>query len=271
MLAVLLPIIEAMARPVTPLWFLVLLAPVLGWAFVRWERRVMRRQGAPLLDVSLFSQAPGYASGIVLGSTYFCGFAGVWLVLALYLQDGLGYTPLQSGLAVTPFAVGSAAASITAGRLVGRRGRRVTVTGLCLVLVGFAMLAVVVPLTSPEHQAAWLFVPLAVAGVGGGAVISPNITMTLASVPPRMGGAAGGALQTGQRIGTAVGAAVLTATYRLTGTAHGVPAAVSAAFTVALLFSAVALVMAVRELRIRPDLGEAAGPPKPPGAAPAHA
>ncbi len=95
--------------------------------------------------------------------------------------------------------------------------------------------------------------------------------MTLASVPPRMGGAAGGALQTGQRIGTAVGAAVLTATYRLTGTAHGVPAAVSAAFTVALLFSAVALVMAVRELRIRPDLGEAAGPPKPPGAAPAHA
>ena len=44
-LAVLLPIIEAMARPASPLWFLVLLAPVLGWAFVRWERRVMRRQG----------------------------------------------------------------------------------------------------------------------------------------------------------------------------------------------------------------------------------
>jgi EmrB/QacA subfamily drug resistance transporter len=270
-LAVLLPIIEAMARPASPLWFLVLLAPVLGWTFVRWERRLVRRQRAPLLDVSLFSQAPGYASGIVLGSTYFCGFAGVWLVLALYLQDGLGYTPLQSGLAVTPFAVGSAAASLTAGRLLARWGRRVTVAGLCLVLAGFSILAVVVPLTSPEHQAAWLFVPLAVAGVGGGAVISPNITMTLACVPPRMGGAAGGALQTGQRIGTAVGAAVLTATYRLTESAHGLPAAVSAAFTVALLFTVVALVMAVRELRIRPDLGEAAEPPKPSGETPAHA
>ena len=33
---------------------------------------------------------PGYASGIVLGTTYFCGFSGIWLVLALYLQDGLG-------------------------------------------------------------------------------------------------------------------------------------------------------------------------------------
>jgi MFS family permease len=116
-----------------------------------------------------------------------------------------------------------------------------------------------------------LFVPLVVAGVGGGAVISPNITMTLACVPPRMGGAAGGALQTGQRIGTAIGAAVLTAAYRLTAAGHGVPAAVSAAFTVALALTAVALVMAVRELRIRPDLEVADEPPKPPDDEHAHA
>ena len=79
---------------------------------MRWERRVVRRGRAPLLDVRLFGQAPGYASGIVLGATYFCGFSGIWLVLALYLQDGLGLTPLRSGLAVTPFAIGSAAASV---------------------------------------------------------------------------------------------------------------------------------------------------------------
>lgn len=256
-LAVLLPIIDAMASPATPLWFLMLLAPLLGWVFVRWERRVIRRHGAPLLDVGLFTKAPGYASGIVLGSTYFCGFAGVWLVLALYLQDGLGYSPLQSGLTVMPFAIGSAVASITAGRLVARWGRWVTVTGLCLVVTGFALMIVVTPLTSPDHQAAWLFVPLAIAGVGGGATISPNITLTLASVPTRMGGAAGGALQTGQRIGSAIGAAVLTAAFRLTAPGHGTSAAVSAAFGVALVFTLVALVMAIRELRIRPDLGEA--------------
>ena len=115
-LAVLLPIVEAMGDPATPLWFLVLLAPVAAWAFVRWERRVVRRGGAPLLDVRLFAQAPGYASGIVLGTAYFCGFSGIWLVLALYLQDGLGFTALQSGLTVTPFAIGSALASVTAGR-----------------------------------------------------------------------------------------------------------------------------------------------------------
>jgi len=255
-LAVLLPIVEAMGDPATPLWFLVVLVPVFVVGFVRWERRVVRRGGPPLLDVRLFSRAPGYASGIVLGTTYFCGFSGIWLVLALYLQDGLGFSALQSGLTVTPFAVGSAVASITAGRLVAHFGRRVTVFGLVLVAVGFAVILVVVPLTSPSRQALWLLVPLLVAGVGSGSTISPNITMSLASVPPVMGGAAGGALQTGQRIGSAVGAALLAAAFRVplsNGTALGV--AVGIAFGCALAFTLVALVMAVRELRLRPDLG----------------
>jgi MFS family permease len=261
-LAVLLPIVEAMGDPTTPLWFLVLVAPVAAYAFVRWERRLVRQDRTPLLDVRLFSHAPGYASGIVLGTTYFCGFSGIWLVLALYLQDGLGFTPLQSGLSVTPFALGSSVASISAGRLIARFGRRVTVLGLCLVVVGFTAMAVVVPLTSPSKPALWLLVPLLVAGLGSGATISPNITMTLASVPPRMGGAAGGALQTGQRIGSAIGAAVLAAAFRLplsSGAELG--SAVSVAMACAVAFTVVALGMALRELRLRPDLGAAAGQP----------
>ena len=54
-----------------------------------------------------------------------------------------------------------------------------------------------------------------VAGLGSGAVISPNQTLSLNEVPPRMGGAAGAALQTGQRIGSALGAAVLVTAYQL--------------------------------------------------------
>ena len=48
-------------------------------------------------------------------------------------------------------------------------------------------------------------------------MISPNFTLTLAEVPPRMGGAAGGALQTGQRIGSALGAALLMTVYQAVG------------------------------------------------------
>jgi MFS family permease len=234
---------------------------VFTYAFVRWERRVVRRGGAPLLDVQLFSRAPGYASGIVLGTAYFCGFSGIWLVLALYLQDGLHFTPLQSGLTVTPFAIGSALTSVVAGRVIGRFGRRVTLLGLSLVVVGFAALSVVIPLTSPSHPALYLLLPLLVAGLGSGATISPNITMTLASVPPRMGGAAGGALQTGQRIGSAIGAAVLAAAFRLTlSSGAELGTAVAVAFLCALAFSVVAWAMALRELRIRPTLADASVP-----------
>src|SRR3954453_11598782 len=257
-LCVLLPIVEAMSDPSGPLWWVMLLGPVFGYAFVRWERRVVRRGGAPLLDVDLFSRAPGYASGIVLGTAYFCGFSGIWLVLALYLQDGLHFTPLQSGLAVTPFAIGSAVTSVLAGRVIERFGRRVTVLGLSLVVVGFVALAIVIPLTSPSHPTLYITVPLLIAGLGSGATISPNITMTLASVPPRMGGAAGGALQTGQRIGSAIGAAVLVAAFRLSlSSGAGLATAVAVAFACALVFSVLAWVMAVRELRIRPTLEDA--------------
>ena len=74
--------------------------------FVWWERRVVARGRPPLLDIRLLTGTPGYASGALLGTVYFVGFSGIWLVFALYLQSGLGYTPLQSGLSVTPFALG---------------------------------------------------------------------------------------------------------------------------------------------------------------------
>ncbi|WP_203230967.1 MFS transporter [Nocardioides caldifontis] len=251
-LSLLLPVVETQASPDPRWWLLLLLTPVATWLFLRRERRLLAQDGAPLLDVRLFTEVPGFASGIALGSVYFCGFAGIWLVLALFFQGELGYSALQSGLSVMPFAIGSAATSVVAGRLVARHGRRVTVTGLSLVVVGFVSLAVVLPLVSPDRVALWAALPLLVAGIGSGATISPNFTLTLAEVPPRMGGAAGGAVQTGQRIGTAVGAALLAAAYRVTLERSGAETATAVTFTTSAVFAVVALVIAVRELRLHP-------------------
>src|SRR5690606_16926918 len=49
---------------------------------------------------------------------------------------------------------------------------------------------------------------LGIAGAGGGAVISPNQTLTLEEVPVWQGGLAGSIGQVGQRVGTAVGVAM---------------------------------------------------------------
>lgn len=214
-LALLYPVVSLERGSALPLLGLVAV-PVLAAGFVRWERRVVRTEGAPLLDLGLLRGTPGYASGIVIGTLYFTGFTGVFLVLSVYLQDGLGLTALHAGLLLTPFAVGSAVASPLAGRLVSRVGRPLTVAALSVMMAGLVGVALVVP-ADRAAGLSWLAIalPLLVAGLGGGAVVSPNITLSLAEVPTRMGGAAGGALQTGQRIGAAVGAALIMTAYQV--------------------------------------------------------
>lgn len=212
-LALLLPLVQAEAGGVTGLWWLFVLGAGLIAVFLGWERRMLARGREPLVDPRLLTSTPGFASGAALGTVYFAGFSGIWLVFALFFQDGLGYTPLESGLAVTPFALGSAVSAVLGGRLVGRFGRGLTVAGLAGVVVGLLGTAAALRFASPQWAGPAAVGPLLVAGLGGGLVISTNVTMTLRSVPVHMAGSAGGALQTGRRIGAAVGTAALTAVF----------------------------------------------------------
>lgn len=215
-LALMLPLVLAEAGGLRRLWWLFPVGLFVLLGFGWWERRVARRGGEPLLDPGLLTETSGYATGAGVAALYFVGFSGVWLVFALFFQNGLGFSPLMSGLAVTPFAAGSATAAAVAGRLVERLGRLLTVWGLVAVMAGLGATALVLWL-APADRAAWIAAPaLLVGGLGSGCVISPNITMTLRDVPVRMAGAAGGALQTGQRLGGAVGTAALPGLFYLT-------------------------------------------------------
>jgi MFS family permease len=228
---------------------LLLAFPPLAWAFVRWESRTVRLGRPPLLDVSLLRGLPGYANGLLVGTLYFTGFTGIFLVLSVHLQEGEGFSPLRAALLMTPFAVGAATTSPLAGKLVGRIGRKVTLLALSVMMTGTALAALLV--TQPSDRLWWTLAPaMFLAGVGGGGVISPNFTLTLAEVPPQMGGAAGGALQTGQRIGSALGAALLMTVYQAVGSVASAPVAARSALLAALLVLAVALAAAVRSWRL---------------------
>ena len=67
---------------------------------------------------ALLRSLPGYLNGLAVGALYFTGFTGVLLVTSLYLQEGLGLTPLEAGLLMMPFAAGSAISAPLAGRVV---------------------------------------------------------------------------------------------------------------------------------------------------------
>jgi EmrB/QacA subfamily drug resistance transporter len=270
-LGLLIPLVDADSGGLRRLWWLWVVAALALAVFCWWEVRTVRRGRQPLLDPRL-TRTSGYAAGSGIGLVYFVGFTGIWLVLALYLQDGLGYSPLRSGLAVTPFALGVAASAVIAGRLVSRFGRWLTVCGLTATVVGLVATALVLRHVTGDGAAWAIAGPLLVAGLGGGMVTSPNLTLTLQYVPVAMAGAAGGAVQTAQRIGGAIGTAVLATIYYhvLAGTGSDYSAAVSDAVLSASGFMLLALLMAVTELMRRRHRPTPSAPDTPPAPQPHH-
>jgi MFS family permease len=267
-LCLLLPVVDTEAGGLARWWYLFVVAVLLLAAFARREGRTVRRGRQPLLDPRLV-RTPGYAAGSAIALVYYVGFTGIGLVFALFFQDGLGYSPLRSGLAVTPFALGVAASAVIAGRLVSRFGRWITVSGLVTTAVGLVGTALVLRHVGGDTASWATAVPLLVAGLGGGMVTSPNITLTLQAVPVEMAGAAGGALQTAQRIGSAIGTAVLAAVFYqvLVRTGGDYPAAVSDALLCAVGVLLLALLMAVAGLVHRHRPGRPAALPLPEHAA----
>lgn len=247
-LCLLYPLVSIEAGRRLPLVLLVGV-PLFAYAFGRWEHRLVRRGHAPLLDLELLRRLPGYSSGMLIGTLYFTGFTGVFLTASVWLQDSREVSALHAGLLLTPFALGSAISSPLAGRFVDRVGRPLTVVALATMMAAVAAAAAVGPGRTTD-ELVWALAPfLFLAGLGGGAVVSPNITLTLSEVPPRMGGAAGGALQTGQRIGSSIGAALLMTVYQVVTSEHGGDAGFRAALGTALAVLVLALAAAVAAWR----------------------
>jgi predicted MFS family arabinose efflux permease len=113
-----------------PTWTFVsmaLFAPVFV-AFVWYERVKARRDGSPLVPLSLFRDR-ALRVGLTVAMTFFLGIASFGLVLTLFLQLGLGFTPLHAGLTFLPFSAGVLVSSRAAARLAPKFGRGVTMSG----------------------------------------------------------------------------------------------------------------------------------------------
>jgi MFS family permease len=197
---------------------------------------------------------------------------GLPLVLALYYQQGLGYSALESGLGVTAYALGSALGAPLAGRVVTRIGRPLVVGACFAFAVGALALDVVVRHSHGGNEAVALAIPLFVMGVGSGAIITPNQTLSLANVDPVAGSTAGGVLQTAQRIGSAIGQAVIGAAFftSLPAAAHllrGAPRdaaygqALGRGVVVTLFFVAAAFLLGVVDLLLTRRRGPSAAAP----------
>ena len=239
-------------------WWLLAPAAAVFVGFYFWEKFWRSRQKESLVELSLLKRGP-YMVGLSLGTAYFAGFTSIFLVTTLYLQNGLHYSALQAGLTQMPFAIGSAVSAWVGGRLVQRFGRLLVVIGLVAVLIGLVSIDLLVP-----HFSGLVGLKLApsflIAGIGGGLVISPNVTLTLAEVNPAQAGSGGGMLQTAQRVGSSIGVALVLAQFftQLTSTHGDFGKALSISLRTTVVFVGLALVLGLIDLfRRRSPKGQA--------------
>jgi MFS family permease len=185
--------------------------PVLGLTLL-WERRLARRNGAPLLDLPLFRDRT-FSAGLVVNFGLVLFFGSFMFVLTLLLQVGLGQPPLRAGIEALPLAAAFTVMSILSPRFSARLGPRAITLGAGITTVG----AVAVALTGAHygaHLTGWDLAPATVLiGLGQGISLPLLIGAVLTHVRPERAGAAAGILTTTQQFGAASGIAVIGAIF----------------------------------------------------------
>jgi EmrB/QacA subfamily drug resistance transporter len=164
------------------------------------------RSEAPLVPLWIFRLRPvtvANAVGALLGAAIFGGF----FLLTLYMQQVLGYSPLQAGVAFLATAGTTIPAAALSQGLVTRFGvKPVMFTGL--LLMAFAYLWYT-QLPTEGHFWTNLFVPFLASGFGLAFIFIPLSLAALTVVEDRIAGISSGLLNTSQQIGGALGVAIM--------------------------------------------------------------
>src|SRR5215208_7106915 len=206
---------------------------VLLAAFVVWERR----HPEPLMRLGIFrikTLTGANVAGFILGTVMFSMF----LMLTLYMQQVLGYSPMKTGVAYLAVAGTAIVWSAVAAQLVTRVGvKPVLVAGMTFLTAGLIFFTQV---SVGGSYVTDLLPGLLLIGLGIGFSFVPISIAALAGVEPAEAGLASGLINTSQQIGGALGIAALStiATSRTAdavASGSAVPDALVQGFTTAFL------------------------------------
>ena len=165
------------------------------------------RSPAPLLPLRIFrarTLSAANATSAMVGAAAF----GQFFLLALYLQQVLGYSAVKTGVAFIAITVTIVLLSNLAQSLTTRLGARpVLSAGLLLTAAGGALYARV---PAGGHYFWDVFPGLIVSGVGLAFTFVPVVIAGLTGVQPADAGVASGLLNTSRQIGGAIGLAAVT-------------------------------------------------------------
>jgi EmrB/QacA subfamily drug resistance transporter len=193
-----------------PAWsFIMLVASLPAFLLFGWyERAKARRDGSPLIDLSMFRDR-AFTAGTLLSAVFFSAIPAFFLIFSLTLQIGLGYSALHAGLTTVPWAVGTSFSSAMSVRLAPRLGKRILWIGLVILIIGMGAIILTMRARGVNLDGPELIPALLVSGLGMGCIIAPLTNIILAGIHLGDAGAASGVLTTTQQIGGAIGVAVV--------------------------------------------------------------
>ncbi|MFT4082718.1 MAG: MFS transporter, partial [Nocardioides sp.] len=181
---------------------LLVAAAALALAFLAVESRVRE----PLVRLGLLATRTVAVSSAVVFLIALAQF-GAFYFASLYLQNVLGYSPIQTGLSFVPFSLGTVVGSILGARISRERGPWWPVTvGLALAAVGVAWFGAISPGGSFVGD---ILGPSLVASGGLGACLVANTAAATAGIAAHEAGLASGILNASRQIGGSIGLAVL--------------------------------------------------------------
>src|SRR5436305_288706 len=171
---------------------------------------VERSQRRPMLDLTLF-RLPAFAGASIVAFAISSSMFAMFLYLTLYIQDVLGFEPLQAGLRFLPVTLISFFVAPISGRMSVRVPIR-ALLGVGLLLVAGGLLA----MTAIDASSGWsaLIPGFLVAGAGIGMINPPLASTAVGVVHYSRSGMASGINNTFRQVGIATGIAGLGAIFQ---------------------------------------------------------
>jgi fucose permease len=217
----------------------------------------------PLMPLGIFrnrNRSGAYVLSFAVGAI----LSGMLFLLTLFVQNVLGFTPLQAGFAFLPTALGVIAGAGVTSRLISRVGPRMPMTvGALMAAIGLFWLSAITPET---NYFTGVLGPLAVLAFGLGQIFVSTTNATIAGVGREQSGLASALLNVGRQLGGSFGISVMgTIAARVTSdqlahlpTTHvalnaAMTAGFTAAFAVAGVIALAGFVVALTAVRQRSE------------------